>query len=233
MKEKSKSLSQSLFCVRLRRSEVRELANILKAGDGSLSVESDTHTFETVEELLASSGPMEHIQFQRDNPDVSVNIGSACVHVYASSDDLVSAGLVSRLVEFAKSHRGLMYFWLRWHPVLAGLLVGGLTLVALSVLGRPWSKRLFVSTLVACAVIMLWSFYLHFLRGVAPIKFRGDGVPVHWRGAAWDVVKIVLAALVGAFVTLSIQRCRIAPSSIPQPPTAAAVSPAVDAGTAR
>jgi hypothetical protein len=230
MKEKSKSLSQRIRGVRLRRSEVRELANILKAGKGSLTVESDMHIFETVDELLASLGSVKSIQFRRGSPTVIVEIGSQDIYVFAVCDDLLSVGLVSRLVEFAKAHRVSVFLRFSWQALLLGFVSGALVFVACGPSARPW--RLFLSLTAFFMASLVWIF-LERLAPPARIRFRGDGTPVHWRGMAWDLVKLVLGGIIGALLTLFVQRCQVAPPSIPQPPRTAAVSPTADAGTAR
>ena len=226
MKDKPKSLSQEISDLRLHRSDVRELANILKAGEGSLIIESDSHTFETADELLALPEPVECIELKRrDNPWVSVKISPWHMTVYASSDDLVSVGLVSRLVEFAKSRRA--FFRRSWWPYLLGLLCGVLTFA--------WCGRVLASLIAYSGVSLTFEMILRWgpYKG-AHIKFRREkSAPVHWRGAAWDLVKLVLGGVIGALLTLFVQRCQVSPPSTPRPPPAAVVSPTVDARTAR
>jgi hypothetical protein len=82
MQGKSKSLAEKISRVWPRRSDVRKLAGILKTGEAALTVESDSHIFETVEELLSSTEPIRVIELRRKEPYVYVKIETDSIFVW-------------------------------------------------------------------------------------------------------------------------------------------------------
>lgn len=156
------------------------MAGILKTGEVALTAESDSHVFETVEELLSPPEPMKVIDLRRKDPYVYVKIEADSAFVFAMVDDLVSAGLVSELVEYVKTHRIPRILdppkWVMW---TLGLLSGWLAADTTRGLGLWHILPLLV--FLAISIIQI-RFVLRSMPTARIVFRRETGTPIHSTG---------------------------------------------------
>jgi len=129
---------------RLRRSDLRPLANLLSSCGKELEISSDKYTFDSVDELLSSEAPVTRLHFRirfQDFKTVSVDLDSASIWIHASDTDTFALGIISKLDAFLRIRRAGVNPWVSLIAWIGSFIsgVGALLYLLLDrILHVPW-----------------------------------------------------------------------------------------------
>lgn len=208
MKQKAASYDWVVPNVQLLRSDLREIARIWLGEDDrySLEVETDSHTFTDVEELIGFKDPVKSIKLTREKKGSyryeRVTITGRAVDFDIDNATDADIGVGTRIKTLVMKRRGLFVFGPAFRKWLLFLMFGSGAVSSVfktELAGHPRASwALATVSLLSLAGYTASTFYSvwpnRFITFRAPAE---EQKPINWRGVAWQLTLLGIGLAVG------------------------------------
>jgi hypothetical protein len=201
------TLSKDVRGVRLKRSELRDVFEIVSVvGEESVTIETPTHVFDDIEELVRSRAPTTEIKIRAYRKGLSARglsftLKVFVAEVYAFSPDNETLGVASKLTEYLTTRRRFLPRWRGnfWASIFVSTLF---TIFGLSVM-----NHFGVQLALQLPLFLVISFVTGSTLSASPFEKMvvfspedDERKPINWRSAGWDVFKLFLGATIAVAI---------------------------------